>query len=133
MISDAQIHSLLGKLAVMWRVNRDKTIADMLWEAKGLSDNPSRPLENADNHDIEQGIDRYITQERRDHPDRFAQANKESLEEHNKNIIVSATTEKPKYPGKDAAPEVLKEYRQANIAYARSQKKLSPSKDEDKT
>lgn len=131
MTTDAQIDSILGKLRVMWKVNRDMTLASVLWEAKAYSDNPSRTLEDADNHDLEQGIDRYITQERRDHPERFAQANKESLEEQNQRAIV--TSEKPKYPGKDADPAVLKVYRQALLSYARNKKKLSPSKDEAKT
>ena len=126
MITDQKISTIFGKLKEVWKVNRDKTLADILWEIKGLCDNPSRSLEDMDTIDLEVGTDRYLTQEKRDHPDRFVTAMRESELEKKEAVKLAEVKDSlrpKKIDFKTATDEEKKKYRQEVVAYARTMKK----------
>src|SRR3972149_4880035 len=83
-ITDQKISTFLGKLKQVWRVNRLKPLGSVLHEIATLCDNPYTDVSDMDHNMLEQGADRFLVQEHRDHPDRFVQADKESEEELNK-------------------------------------------------
>lgn len=117
-INDQKISTFLGKLKQVWRVNRKTSLGMILQEIKTLCDNPYTEISDLDNNMLEQGADRYLVQEHRDHPDRFIQADLETTAEEaeTKRKIEAA---KAKKPFKEMTPEEKKTFRVANIKRAR--------------
>ncbi len=117
-ITDQKISTFLGKLKQVWRVNRFRPLGQILQEVKTLCDNPYTEVSDMDHIMLEQGADRFLVQEHRDHPERFAQADKETEEELGK-LKVVLDEQKNKKPFKDMTPEEKKTFRVANIKRAR--------------
>ena len=125
-ITDQKISTFLGKLKQVWRVNRLKPLGSVLHEIATLCDNPYTDVSDMDHNMLEQGADRFLVQEHRDHPDRFIQADTESKEEQDKLAKVieeKAAIEKNKKSFKDMTPEEIKAFRVENIRKAREIKK----------
>ena len=117
-VTDQKMSTFLGKLKQVWRVNRKTSLGMILQEIKTLCDNPYTEISDLDNIMLEQGADRYLVQEHRDHPERFVQADKESTEEVEKFKAV-VEEQKNKKPFKQMTPEEKKAFRVANIKRAR--------------
>jgi uncharacterized membrane-anchored protein len=117
-ITDQKISTFLGKIKQVWRINRLRPLGQILQEVKTLCDNPYTEVSDMDHVMLEQGSDRYLVQEHRDHPDRFIQADKESEEELGK-LKVVLDEQKNKKSFKDLTPEEKKAFRVANIKRAR--------------
>ena len=120
-ITDQKISTFLGKLKQVWRVNRLKPLGVILHEIKILCDNPYTDVSDMDHIMLEQGADRYLVQERRDHPERFIQADEESQKEQEENKV---ELEKKNKPFKELSPEEQKEWRRENLKKAREAKAL---------
>lgn len=117
-ISDQKISTFLGKLKQVWRVNRKTSLGMILQEIKTLCDNPYTEISDLDNNMLEQGADRYLVQEHRDHPDRFVQAELETTAEEAE-AKLKIEQAKTKKPFKEMTPEEKKTFRVANIKRAR--------------
>ena len=117
-ITDQKISTFLGKLKQVWRVNRLRPLGQVLQEIKTLCDNPYTEVSDMDHVMLEQGADRFLVQEHRDHPERFVQADKETEKELNK-LKAVLDEQKNKKPFKDMTPEEKKAFRVANIKRAR--------------
>ena len=120
-ITDQKISTFLGKLKQVWRVNRLMPLGTILHEIKILCDNPYTDVADMDHTMLEQGADRYLVQERRDHPERFIQADEESQKEQEENKV---ELEKKNKPFKELSPEEQKEWRRENLKKAREAKAL---------
>ena len=122
-ITDQKISTFLGKLKQVWRLNRLTPLGVILQEIKGLCDNPYTEVTDLGDDMLEQGADRYLVQERRDHPERFIQALKETQEEENriKAILIEKENKKP---FKEMTPEEKKAFRIENLKKAREIKRL---------
>ena len=122
-ITDQKISTFLGKLKQVWRVNRLMPLGTILHEIKILCDNPYTDVSDMDHTMLEQGADRYLVQERRDHPDRFTKADEESKMETE---IVKKEIEEKKNVKlfKDMTPEEQKAWKIENLKKAREAKAL---------
>jgi hypothetical protein len=120
-ITDQKISTFLGKLKQVWRVNRKTPLGQILQEIKTLCDNPYSEVSDIDNNMLEQGADRFLVQEHRDHPERFIQADKETAEEETK-MKEHMEEQSKKKPFKEMTPEEQKAFRVENVRKAREAK-----------
>lgn len=117
-INDQKISTFLGKLKQVWRVNRKTSLGMILQEIKTLCDNPYTEISDLGNDMLEQGADRYLVQEHRDHPERFVQADLETTAEEAETKL-KIEQAKAKKPFKEMTQEEKKTFRVANIKRAR--------------